>query len=86
MLQRAGIPSLRISQEVAPWLEARRREQERKSALREYEHKVQSGEWPPQETPEPLCPYQREGMRHLAFNERALLADEIIYKYFYPAW
>ena len=45
-LRHAGIPSLRISQEVAPWLEARRREQERKFALREYEQKVQSGEWP----------------------------------------
>ena len=31
MLQRADIPSLRISQEVAPWLDARRREQERKA-------------------------------------------------------
>ncbi|MBN1569013.1 MAG: DEAD/DEAH box helicase [Acidobacteria bacterium] len=76
-LQRAGIPSLRISQDVEPWLEARRREQERKSALREYERKVQSGEWPAQETLVPLYPYQREGMRHLAFCERALLADEM---------
>ena len=25
----------------------------------------------------PLYPYQREGMRHLAFNERSLLADEM---------
>jgi superfamily II DNA or RNA helicase len=77
MLQRAGIPSLRISQEVAPWLETRQREQERKSELREYEQKVQSGEWPAQETLVPLYPYQREGMRHLAFSERALLADEM---------
>jgi superfamily II DNA or RNA helicase len=77
MLQRAGIPSLRISQEVASWLEARRRELERKSALRDYEQKVQSGQWPAQETLVPLYPYQREGMRHLAFSERALLADEM---------
>ena len=76
-LQRTGIPSLRISQDVAPWLEARQREQERKSALREYERKVQSGDWPAQETPVPLYPYQREGMRHLAFGERVLLADEM---------
>ena len=77
ILQNAGIPSLRISQEVAPWLEARRRAQERRHALREYEQKVQSGEWPAQETLVPLYPYQREGMLHLAFNERALLADEM---------
>jgi superfamily II DNA or RNA helicase len=77
VLQNAGIPSLRVSQEVTPWLEARRRAQERRNALREYERKVQSGEWPAQETLVPLYPYQREGMLHLAFNERALLADEM---------
>jgi superfamily II DNA or RNA helicase len=77
VLQSAGFPSLRISQEVAPWLDARRRAQERRQALREYERKVQSGEWPAQETLVPLYPYQREGMLHLAFNERALLADEM---------
>jgi len=77
ILQGAGIPSLRISQDVAPWLEARRRAQERRLAFREYEQKVQSGDWPAQETLVPLYPYQREGMLHLAFNERALLADEM---------
>jgi superfamily II DNA or RNA helicase len=77
VLQSAGFPSLRISQEVAPWLDARRRAHERRQALREYERKVQSGEWPAQETMVPLYPYQREGMLHLAFNERALLADEM---------
>jgi superfamily II DNA or RNA helicase len=76
-LQRVDIPSLRISQDVPPWLEARRRAREQKSALRQYEQKVQSGQWPAQETLVPLYPYQREGMRHLAFNERALLADEM---------
>jgi superfamily II DNA or RNA helicase len=77
MLQCIGIPALRISQEVVPWLEARLREKERKSELRAYEQKVQSGQWPVQETLAPLYPYQREGMRHLAFSERALLADEM---------
>jgi superfamily II DNA or RNA helicase len=76
-LRNATLPILRISQDVAPWLEGRRRAQERKRALREYEQKVQSGEWPAQETLAPLYPYQREGMLHLAYNERALLADEM---------
>ncbi len=76
-LQSVNIPELRISQDVAPWLEARRRAQERRLAIREYEQRVQSGEWPAQETLVPLYPYQREGMLHLAFNERALLADEM---------
>jgi hypothetical protein len=77
LLQQNGVTSLRVSQEVAPWLEARRQAEERKLLRREYEAKVQSGEWPPHETLVPLFPYQREGMLHLAFTERALLADEM---------
>jgi hypothetical protein len=76
-LRLADFPQLRISQEVAPWLEARRRTAERKALRHEYELKVQSGEWPAHETLVPLFPYQREGMLHLAFTERALLADEM---------
>jgi len=76
-LRAARIPNLRISQEVPPWLQARRELQERTALLRDYEQKVQSGEWPAQETRLPLYPYQREGMLHLAFKERALLADEM---------
>ncbi|MGA2748211.1 MAG: DEAD/DEAH box helicase [Verrucomicrobiota bacterium] len=71
------VPQLRLSQELEPWLEARRRAVERKQLRREYELKVQSGEWPLHETTVPLFPYQREGMLHLAFTERALLADEM---------
>jgi len=70
-------PELRLSQELGPWLEERRRAAERKQLRREYELKVQSGEWPAHETKVPLFPYQREGMLHLAFTERALLADEM---------
>jgi len=68
---------LRLSQEIDPWLENRRRADESRRLRREYELKVQSGEWPAQETTVPLFPYQREGMLHLAFTERALLADEM---------
>jgi len=77
LLQQANVAGLRISQEVAPWLELRRQAAERKQLRRDYEAKVQSGEWPPHETLVPLFPYQREGMLHLAFTERALLADEM---------
>ena len=70
-------PRLRVSQEIAPWLENRRCAVESRLLRREYELKVQSGEWPVQETTVPLFPYQREGMLHLAFTERALLADEM---------
>ncbi len=70
-------PELRVSQEVTSWLECRRREAESVALRRAYEHNVQSGVWPAQETVLPLFPYQREGMLHLACAERALLADEL---------
>jgi hypothetical protein len=73
----ASVPAVRLSQELGPWLEARRCAEQRKQLRRQYELKVQSGEWPAQETKVPLFPYQREGMLHLAFSERALLADEM---------
>jgi hypothetical protein len=76
-LRDGGYPQIRLSQEIEPWLENRRRTTERRLLRREYELKVQSGEWPAQETTVPLFPYQREGMLHLAFTERALLADEM---------
>lgn len=72
-----GLPAIRISQELEPWLENRRRVVEGKQLRHAYELKVQAGEWPAQETTEPLFPYQREGMLHLAFTERAMLADEM---------
>ena len=76
-LRAADLPELRLAQEISPWLEERQRRAERKELRREYELKVQSGEWPAHETRVPLFPYQREGMLHLAFTERALLADEM---------
>lgn len=69
--------SLRISQDVAPWLEARSREHDRVLSRREYEAGVANGSHPEHFTRSPLFPYQREGMLHLAFSERALLADEM---------
>ena len=76
-LRDTSFPQIRLSQEIEPWLENRRRAAERQQLRHEFELKVQSGEWPAQETLAPLFPYQREGMLHLAFTERALLADEM---------
>jgi len=53
---------------------------------RDYEEKVQSGFYPQHETRVPLFPYQREGMLHLAFNERALLADEMGLNHISKLW
>lgn len=74
---KAGRPSLRISQEVAAWIERQARNEERIRLRRAYEQNVRTGAYPAQETRLPLLPYQREGMLHLAFTERALLADEM---------
>src|SRR6266446_1497205 len=76
-LAASAAPDLRLSQELGPWLELRRRAAQRVELRRQYELKVQSGEWPAHETKVPLFPYQREGMLHLAFTERALPADEM---------
>ncbi|HEY3916098.1 MAG TPA: DEAD/DEAH box helicase [Verrucomicrobiae bacterium] len=76
-LHTTTLPQIRLSQEIKPWLENRRRVSERRQLRHEYEVKVQKGEWPAHETTVPLFPYQREGMLHLAFTERALLADEM---------
>jgi hypothetical protein len=76
-LSENGLPEVRLSQEIEPWLLARQQAEERKALRREYEVKVQNAEWPAHETRVPLFPYQREGMLHMAFTERALLADEM---------
>jgi len=72
---RSGV--LRLSQDVAPWLEAMERERDRILSRRAYEAGVADGSHPEHVTHSPLFPYQREGMLHLAFKERALLADEM---------
>ncbi len=77
ILQRSRSKKLRISQDVEPFLESRRRATERRLLRREYETGVVNGHHPEHVTLHPLYPYQREGMLHLAFAERALLADEM---------
>jgi len=68
---------IRISQDVAPFLESRHRAEERLILRRDYETGVIEGRHPEHVTLCPLYPYQREGMLHLAFGERVLLADEM---------
>ncbi len=68
---------IRVSQDVEPFLESRRRAAERFALRRDYLTGVVEGLHPAHVTLHPLYPYQREGMLHLAFGERALLADEM---------
>ncbi|MEI6603766.1 MAG: DEAD/DEAH box helicase [Verrucomicrobiota bacterium] len=70
-------PNIRISQDVAPFLDSRRRTEERLILRRDYETGVIDGRHPEHVTLCPLYPYQRVGMLHLAFGERVLLADEM---------
>ena len=76
-LLRSRSKNLRISEEVALWLEDRARKADQVRGRREYETGVAKRTHPERVTLSPLYPYQREGMLHLAFRERALLADEM---------
>ena len=73
----ARLPDLRVSLETKAWLAARDLARDRLLSRREYEAGVAAGRQPQHETLAPLFPYQREGMLHLAFTERALLADKM---------
>jgi len=58
-LRRSG--KVRISQDVEPFLEARRRADERRSSRRDYDTGVVEGSHPEHVTLHPLYPYQRGG-------------------------
>jgi SNF2 family DNA or RNA helicase len=77
ILRRSRSKKLRLSQDIEPFLESRRRSRERRALRRDYETGVVEGRHPEHVTLLPLCPYQREGMLHFTFGERALLADEM---------
>ncbi len=49
-LSKEDAPQIRISQDIEVWLQTRAHAVERKALRKEYRLKVQSGEWPPQET------------------------------------
>ncbi|MEO6054889.1 MAG: SNF2-related protein, partial [Chthoniobacterales bacterium] len=73
---KAHEPLVRISLELREAIERREQQHERLDVRREYEANVRRGEAPSSETLVPLYPYQREGMLHLAFQERAVIGDE----------
>ncbi|MEO8206288.1 MAG: DEAD/DEAH box helicase [Chthoniobacterales bacterium] len=73
---KAHEPLVRISLELREGIERQNQQLERLEVRREYEANVRRGEAPASETRVPLYPYQREGMLHLAFQERAVISDE----------
>ena len=68
---------VRVSQQLAPWLERQKRQRSRSKAREAFLREVESGKASFDLTRLPLLPYQRHGVLHLAFGERALLADEM---------
>lgn len=68
---------IRISRHIAVWADraAQRAEQER--LHRTFDAEVAAGKRGDNPVNLPLYPYQKQGMRHLAFLGRALLADEM---------
>ncbi len=68
---------VRYSQLIEPWLERKTQQAGRDKARQTFERDVASGKCSQDIVNVALYPYQQEGMRHLAFTERALLADEM---------
>jgi len=68
---------IRISQQIAPWLERQSQQASREKARNIFEKDVSKGKRTFDLVNMPLYPYQQQGMCHLAFTERALLADEM---------
>jgi len=69
--------ALRVSRYFTPWLDRARRERQRVEARAVFEADVEAGRETLDIVKHPLLPYQREGVLHLAFGERTLLADDM---------
>ena len=69
--------SLRLSCHFDPWIEREQRKQSRETARGKFIGEVERGKASFDLVKLPLLPYQRDGMLHLAFGERTLLADEM---------
>jgi len=68
---------LRLSRHIRVWAEREHRQAELGRLRRAFEADVTAGKRGDNPVNLPLFPYQKEGMRHLAFHGRALLADEM---------
>src|SRR5205823_11297854 len=67
---------IRVSRSLAPWVAEAKRRAARGAARAQFLAQAASGTQTLEVLRLPLLPYQREGMLHLAFGERTLLADE----------
>ncbi len=69
--------SIRVSQHLAPWLAMLDRREQQIRRRRHFETEVAAGNTTLDLVKHKLYSYQQEGMLHLAFTGRALLADEM---------
>jgi len=69
--------ALNMSRHFGPWIERARRESKRRTARADFEADLAAGRDTIDVLAHPLLPYQRLGAMHLAFVERALLADDM---------
>jgi hypothetical protein len=73
----AAQDQIRISRNLGPWIAEARRRAARVAARERFLAEVAAGRQTLDVLRHPLLPYQREGMLHLAFGERTLLADDM---------
>ena len=68
---------IRIAQDVEEWIANLHRNEEHFQAKEQFLQDVKYGKRTMDFLRHPLYPYQQEGVLHLAFNERSLLADDM---------
>jgi SNF2 family DNA or RNA helicase len=68
---------LRVSEHIAPWVERSRRERRRQTEREHFLADVAAGKRTLDVVRHPLYEYQQEGMLHLVFSRRAILADDM---------
>jgi len=68
---------VRIARDVDEWIVNLRRNNDHLQAKQEFLQDLKDGKRTMDFLRHPLYPYQQEGMLHLAFNERSLLADDM---------
>jgi len=84
VLQRkiTGLPKvmrnkIRVSRQIEPWLIRYNHQAAQDKARQIFDQEIATGKRTLDVVNAPLYPYQRDGMLHLVFTERALLADDM---------
>ena len=76
-MARAHPDRLRLSRSLEIWIDARKAPVRRQRERARFEAALQAGRRSFEFLKQPLLPYQVEGVLHLAFGERVLLADDM---------